>query len=147
MNTSLTTVGPDTAFSTLLVKQCNWRTRQIYVVDQGFKLLGIVTTHNLLSRLVPQYLDSTLSKTLPSGDSLFAKHYRESSGLTAKEVMTTDFISLGLDDVIIEAGAIIKDRRFNGLPVLDEQGVLRGDIGRKDILRYITAKVCGLDIG
>lgn len=54
--------------------------------------------------------------------------------LTAKDIMTTDPITVAPDTDIIKAAGIMLEGHFNGLPVLDDQGAVVGVICRTDLI-------------
>ncbi len=53
---------------------------------------------------------------------------------TAQDIMTSEVISVGEDMAISEATRMLLDHGFNGLPVLGEDGELRGIICQSDIV-------------
>lgn len=54
--------------------------------------------------------------------------------LTAKDIMTTDSLSLSASDEISKAAQIMIEKRINGLPVLDEAGKLVGILCQSDLV-------------
>lgn len=136
--------GPNDRFEDLLRRQCNFATRQLYVVDDERRLLGIVTGYDLLKLMIPDYLSADLVHALhPGDDQLILQRFKDNLGRTAKDVMTRNYTALAPDDTLVEANAIIKERRFNALPVVEEARLV-GEVGRKDILRHIAYRICGL---
>jgi CBS domain-containing protein len=54
--------------------------------------------------------------------------------LTAKDIMTTDPITVAPNTDIIQAAGIMLEGHFNGLPVVDDKGTLVGVICRTDLI-------------
>ena len=54
--------------------------------------------------------------------------------LTAKEIMTTEVMTVSPDTSITEAAKLLLEKRINGLPVVDSQGQLRGIICQSDLI-------------
>ena len=54
--------------------------------------------------------------------------------LTAKDIMTLNPISVSPEMTIAEASKIMLDRRFNGLPVVDAEGAVKGIICQSDLV-------------
>ena len=54
--------------------------------------------------------------------------------LTAKDIMTTDIVSVSPDTEILKAARLLLEKHFNGLPVLDEKGNLVGIICQSDLI-------------
>lgn len=144
MNTGLSLVSPDTDFATLLAKHSGTDTHHTYVVDEGGRLVGVVTNLDMMGRMVPAYLTSTLAASLSDGAELIRRRFEENAHLTAADVMQRELVLLHPEDTLIEANVRLHEGRFNALPIVDAQGVLLGDIGRKDILRHIAVDICVL---
>lgn len=53
---------------------------------------------------------------------------------TAKDIMTTDVITLAPDTDIIKAAKILLDNGINGAPVVDEEGRLKGLLCQSDLV-------------
>jgi CBS domain-containing protein len=49
--------------------------------------------------------------------------------------MTPHVYSLGMDDSVREAAGLLRRRRIGGVPIIDEDGRLRGILTRTDLLR------------
>jgi CBS-domain-containing membrane protein len=61
-------------------------------------------------------------------------HQESRSMLKAKDIMTTDLITVSPDTEITQATKILLDKRVNGLPVLDSEGRLVGLICQSDLV-------------
>ncbi|WP_029459422.1 CBS domain-containing protein [Solidesulfovibrio alcoholivorans] len=146
MHDSLAIVGPDVTFSELLLAYRDTDSRLVYVVSPEGKLLGVVSSYDILRALFPFYLDSNLVKALPDDASVIRQAFSGCKGQPVSEIMTTDFVAVGPDDLFLEAEALIAERGVNVLPVLDDQGKLVGEVSRRAILKYLAAH-CGLDAG
>ncbi len=54
--------------------------------------------------------------------------------LKAKDIMTKDVISVFPETEILHAAKLLLERRINGLPVIDEEGHLKGIICQSDLI-------------
>lgn len=144
MRTDLVTVSPDTPFERLLWLQACKPMRQVYVVDGEGRMLGMLTSYDLLSAMAPFYLDSNLARALTDDVSVIRRAFESNVGRTAADVMVTEVSSLKPTDTFLEADVLIREKGGNVLPVLDGEGRLLGEITRKVILRYIALNVLGL---
>jgi len=141
MRTNLVLVSPNCDFETLMCKIAELAPRQVYVVDDELKLKGIITGYDLLKVVLPSYIDSNLLRSLSDSDDFLKKCIKAARSKTAKEIMFTEFTALRPTDHAMEAEALIVEKRINALPVLDEDGVLLGEVHRRDILNYMV-KTC-----
>jgi len=57
--------------------------------------------------------------------------------MKVQEVMSRDVVSIRPDDNVKEAVNRLLQLKISGLPVIDEQGNLKGMFTEKDVLRYI----------
>ena len=143
MHDHLAIVSPDVSFADLLHAYHAKASRLVYVVDANQKLLGVVSSYDMLRSLLPFYLDSNLVKALPDDDALIRQAFSACKGVPVAEIMTRDFVALSPDDSFLEAEALIAERGVNVLPVLDEKGRLLGEVTRRTILNYLADR-CGL---
>lgn len=146
MHDSLAVVGPDVTFSELLLAYRDTDSRLVYVVDAAGKLLGVVSSYDILRAMLPFYLDSNLVKALPDDEAVIRQAFASCKGQSVTEIMTTDFVAVKPDDLFLEAEALIAERGVNVLPVLNDQGKLVGEVSRRAILKYLAVH-CGLDAG
>jgi CBS domain-containing protein len=58
--------------------------------------------------------------------------------LRAKDVMSTDFISVKQDDPIFEAVKLLVDNNISGLPVVDDEMILKGILSEKDVIHLFS---------
>jgi CBS domain-containing protein len=54
--------------------------------------------------------------------------------LKARDIMTTEVISVHPGTEIVEAAKLLLEHHFNGLPVVDEEGRLKGMISQDDLI-------------
>ena len=55
----------------------------------------------------------------------------------AKEIMTTNVVTVNVDDTIDEAVALLLEHQISGVPVLDEAGAVVGIVTEFDLLELI----------
>lgn len=58
--------------------------------------------------------------------------------LRAKSVMRGDVVSITRDTSVYEAAKILIDKKFTGLPVVNDDMTLAGMVSEKDILRFVS---------
>lgn len=105
-------VSPDEDINVVFNKLNDSRIRQAPVVDNG-KLVGIITDRDLRMALV----DNSINP-----------------GLTVKNVMVEDPITISEETKIEEAAQIIIDKKINALPVVNNNHELKGVLTTTDIV-------------
>lgn len=134
MRTKLALAKPDSDYNSLLCKITSSTPRQIYIVNENYKLLGIVTSLDLLKEVMPSYMNADLARSLTNGADLLQKQVEKVKDKCARDIMSTKIASLRPEWQLFEANALIAETGFNTLPVLDEDGKILGEISRRDIL-------------
>jgi CBS domain-containing protein len=138
MRTKLVLAKPDCNYKSLLCKIAAPTPRQIYVVDEGNKLLGIVSALDVLKEIMPSYLSADLARSITDGTDFMQKQVEKVKNKLAKDIMITKFVFLQPQSQLLQADALIVEKGCNTLPVLDEQGKLLGEITRRDILLHLV---------
>jgi CBS-domain-containing membrane protein len=134
MRTKLVLAKPDCDYKSLLCKIADPMPRQAYIVDENYKLLGIVSAMDLLKEIIPPYLNAALARSITDEADFLQKQVEKVKNKCARDIMVTKFKFLRPHHQLLQADALIVERGFNTLPVLDEKGKLLGEITRRDIL-------------
>jgi acetoin utilization protein AcuB len=108
------------------------KVRRFPVLRDG-ALIGIVTDRDLRSAAPSQVIsfDGQERELMPELHSLL-------SGITVKEVMSRDVITIHPDQTIVDAAQLMLEHRMSGIPVVDSGGVLLGIITETDIFKVLV---------
>lgn len=137
MTTDVITAASDTPVRKLVELLLGHIYRALPVVDAGGKLIGIVTSGDLVDRAGLRLRAELLSSLDRSP--LDAELRRlEQSGKTAAEIMTTDVAAVRSEVDLASAARLMVVRRLKRLPVVDADHHLVGIVARSDILRAIA---------
>jgi CBS domain-containing protein len=99
------------------------------VIDTAGRVIGVVSEADLLVK------EATPGP--PPGLVRLAWMLRERSkaaGVTAAEVMTRPAVTIRADAPVADAARLMQSRRVKQLPVVDDDGRLRGIVSRADVL-------------
>ena len=99
--------------------------RHLPVVDPDNRLIGIVTDRDIRSALPNRYLQEGIS----------AEKKAELSRLKVSDIMTRKVISIPPTYTIQDALLMIQNAKVGALPVVDEDGRLKGILSVRDLLR------------
>jgi acetoin utilization protein AcuB len=125
MRRSLITVSPSDTLHHAMKTLESWRIRHLPVVE-GDRIVGIISDRDV-KRAAPSPFDQT-------GASEFV---RVTAGLSVKEVMARDVVTISQFAPIEEAAALMLQRRIGALPVA-ANGRLVGIITETDVLGTMT---------
>jgi CBS domain-containing protein len=110
------------------------------VVDEGDRVIGIVTEYDLVVQNAnvhfPTFLEVLDARIYLSNTRHFEEELRRALGTTAADVMTRKVLTIGPNDDISAAATLMVDKHINPIPVV-ENGTLVGIIARSDIIRHI----------
>lgn len=129
------TVKPKTSVNAALKRMRDERVRRFPVVDDGGKLVGIVSEKDLL------YAAPSPATSL----SIYEMHYLYSR-LNVEEIMTREVIVVQEDDPLEEAARILVDNKIGGLPVMRD-GKLVGLITETDVFKTFMEMLGARDQG
>lgn len=125
MSKNVVTIEKDADIRKAMDKMARGRFRHLPVIGPENHLIGIITDRDIRSALPPGH-----SPGDGEGDD------QESlSGIKIKDVMTTDPVTASLSYTIQDALLLIQEKKVGALPVVDEQGFLKGIISVRDLLR------------
>jgi acetoin utilization protein AcuB len=126
MTRDVITITPDTSLHEAHRLMTEKGIRRLPVVDHG-KVVGIVTLGDV--RSAEPSTASTLS--VWEMNNLLAK-------LKVAEIMTREPVTISQEATISTVAEIMLERKFSGLPVVDERGKLVGIITESDIFRLVV---------
>ena len=129
MTTSVVAVREDADFKEMVAAMRSRRISAFPVIDAGGRVIGVVSEADLLIKQA--------SPGLPQGLVRLAwmlKERSKAAGLTAAEVMTKPAVTISEGAPVAEAARLMQSHRVKRLPVVDDNGLLRGIVSRADLL-------------
>jgi arabinose-5-phosphate isomerase len=97
------------------------------IVEMTRKRLGMTTVEDGSGELVGIYTDGDLRRTLESG--------QDPHSTAMRDVMTPKGVSIGPDQLAVEAVKLMQDRKVQALLVIDNGGRLTGVLNFQDLLK------------
>jgi len=89
------------------------------IVEDG-RLVGVVTDHDITTRVVAEGRDPHLTKV--------------------EDVASRDLVTIDPDEALDEALAVMEHHDVRRLPVVEEDGTLVGIVTHADVLRHVEAE-------
>ncbi len=138
MTTTVVAVQKDTALAEAAQLLSQHKISGMPVLDEGKRVLGVVSEADLLV-LAGLRKDHTFRDILhhilgePGGT-------KSGRGNQVADVMSAPALTIGPDEDIRKAAAILDERRIKRLPVVDKDGILVGIISRADIVATLGKK-------
>ncbi len=124
MATDLITIGPDFTIAEAKNKMSKNSIRHLPVVDDEGVLIGIVTDRDMRDAM-----PSTLLKKTDYEETL-----AKIVNYPVSDIMTRDPITIYVYFTIQDALLVIQKKKVGALPVVDEEGYLKGLLSTRDLL-------------
>lgn len=127
MTTDVVTVGPHTAFKDIAILLAQHGISAVPVIDENRRVLGVVSETDLLNK-----------ESFQAGPMLAGPRQRrqraKAAGARANQLMTAPALTTAPDVTVPTAARTLQRHDITRLPVVDENGVLIGIVGRHDLL-------------
>ncbi|MFF1319503.1 MULTISPECIES: CBS domain-containing protein [Streptomyces] len=130
MTRTVVAVERGATFKNIVKAMHRWNVSALPVVDEGQRVLGIVSQADLM--LKEALRDGDVGR--PAGLGLLSDPAK-AEARTAEELMTTPAITADEDDTLARAARTMSYYGVKRLPVIDDQGVLKGIVGPSDVLK------------
>ena len=104
------------------------------VIDAQGKLVGMFTEKDILSYVLPSYIDKVGRFIYEEDSKSTKKKFIELSKMKVGQVMRRDVVTTTENTTLCEAARVILTQRARRLPVVDESGKVVGIVARCDIL-------------
>lgn len=124
MSTDLITVGPEESISEVRDIMVKNNIRHLPVVDEKGKLLGIVTDRDIR--------DAMPSILLKKPD--YQKTLSKIGNQPVADIMTKDPLTIYAYYTIQDTLLVMQKKKVGALPVIDDQGYLKGLLATRDLL-------------
>ena len=130
MSATVMTVGVAQTCYDALTAMCRGKVRHLPVVNEGGRVVGIVTDRDLRHRLFAAGVYERIGR-VP-----IATLLREAP---VQQVMSSPVLSLPPDATVAEAAELMRAAGVGSLPVVEE-GRLRGIVTEIDVLRHVAGR-------
>lgn len=131
------TIEPEASLATAIAVMRDNGIRHLPVVDSTGRLAGIITDRDLRSAALTPALAEFLPASLKRAVEGAAEILQE---LRVKDVMTWGVVTTRPDATVVEAGAVMFERRIGSLPVR-ENGKLVGIVTERDVFKALMMTI------
>jgi len=138
MRREVATVSPESPITQVVELLLDKDFTALPVVDDGGKVVGMISDSDLLTR---GGMNVTISLKRAT-DLEYVRGLHESlenPGHMVSDVMTREVVTVQPDTVLGQAARLMVEKRLKRLPVVDNDGRIVGILGRLDILNTIAA--------
>lgn len=108
------------------------------VVDEQGKLQGMFTEKEVLSYVLPSYIEKVGSFVYEENPKAARKKFSELSAITVSQLMRKEVITVGEETTLSEAARIMLTKKARRLPVIDKSGRVVGIVARCDVVESLA---------
>lgn len=112
-------------------------TNSLVVVDEHSKVVGMLSTIDIIHYVVPDYLEEDKHLAAFESRDVFAERVQEIGSQPVTKSMSASVHTIQSSHTLIEASTLLAEHRINQLPVVDADGKLVGYIGRTNVKKAI----------
>lgn len=140
MTPDVVTVPPETPVVAMARLMAERGISAVPVLGPEGALLGLVTEADLIRRLADEDVEHRPGwfSSMFSSPGTQADRYARTHGATAKDVMTSGVVTVGLDETAAHIAALMEDKKIRRVLVVAGDK-LRGIVSRADLLRALVA--------
>lgn len=121
------------AVQTMLDKKTNG----LVIVDKKEKVVGILSSWDIIAYLVPDYLEEDKHLAAFESGDVFAERINEVAEDPVSKFMSTVVRTIKPEHTLMEAATLLSEFHIRQLPVVDDEGRLVGYLNRTDIKKAI----------
>ncbi len=108
------------------------------VIDKQGKLVGMFTEKDILSYILPSYIEKVGRFIYEENPKSTKKKFTELSNIKVAQLMRREVVTAGEEVTLCEAARIMLIQKARRLPVLDKSDKVTGIVARCDILKALT---------
>lgn len=115
----------------------------IVVLDNEMRIVGIVSTKDILRMLIPSYmyLDG-IANDDAAWEVMRADRTEKAKAIKVQDIMTEDVRTISMDDSIMRCADIMLVDQIRRLPVVGIDGKVAGVVYLRDVYNAVTTLLC-----
>lgn len=111
------------------------------VIDSNNKLVGMFTEKDILSYILPSYIEKVGRFIYEENPKSTKKKFTELSNIKVSQLMRCDVVTTTEDTTLCEVARLMLTQKARRLPVVDKSGNVVGIVARGDILKALAEEM------
>jgi len=141
----VTSISPETGVDEALDLLQKMQISGLPVIDENGKLVGMFTEKDILSYILPSYIEKVGRFIYEENPKSTKKKFMELSKIKVRQLMRRDVVTATEDTTLCEVARVMLTQKARRIPVVDKSGKVVGIVARCDILK-VFAKEAGKSI-
>lgn len=108
------------------------------VMDKEGKLVGMFTEKEVLSFILPSYIEKVGKFIYEENPKSTKRKFSELSKIQVSQIMRKDVVTTSEETTLCEAARVMLTQKARRIPVLDKSGKVVGISARQDILKALA---------
>jgi CBS domain-containing protein len=138
MTKDVTSISPDTQALEALALLMKMQISGLPVIDKDGKLVGMFTEKDILSYVLPSYIEKVGRFIYEENPKSTKVKFGELSKLQVSRLMRREVVTTTEDTTLCEVARIMLTQKARRLPVLDKLGNVVGIVARGDVLKALA---------
>jgi len=134
MTREVKSISPDISAWEALARLSKDKISGLPVIDQKGKLVGMFTEKEILSFILPSYVEKVGRFIYEENPKGIKNKLTQLCNLKVSQLMRKDVITINEDVTLCEAARLMLTQKARRLPVLDRAGKIVGIIAREDVV-------------
>jgi CBS domain-containing protein len=130
MTPTVVAVELDAQFKEIVTAMKKWQVTAMPVLEREGRVAGVVSEADLLAKEELRDTEPTLI-----GQRERLADYAKAGAVTARDLMSAPAVTVRAGATLPQAARLMARHKVKRLPVVDEQGLLRGIVSRSDLLK------------
>ena len=135
MQTEVKSVKPDDSARDALSLLFKMRISGLPVIDAQGKLVGMFTEKEVLSHILPSYIEKVGRFIYEENPKSIKKKFMELGQIKVSQLMRREVITAEENAALCEVARIMLTQKARRLPVVDKSGKVVGIVAREDVVR------------
>ena len=131
----VTSISPETGCSEALDLLEKMQISGLPVIDENGKLVGMFTEKDILSYILPSYIEKVGRFIYEENPKSTKKKFMELSKIKVRQLMRKDVLTTTEDTALCEVARVMLTQKARRIPVVDKSGKVVGIVARCDILK------------
>ena len=119
----------------------------IVVLDHDMRLVGIVSTKDILRLLIPSYLYLDDAMDTSTWEGMRAERTEMARSVSVREIMTEDVRTVSSTESIARCADMMLVEQLRRLPVVGIDGRVMGVVYLRDLYNAMTNMLCNAEAG
>ncbi len=137
MRSKVVTLTKDSTLNDAVQVMIKNNTNGVVVVDEDYKVAGILSGWDIIEHIVPDYLEEDKHLAAFEPGSVFVERVHEVAHQPIVDFMSKQVHTVRAEQSLMTAATLLSEFKIRQLPVVDAEGKLVGYINRTDIKKAI----------